>query len=66
MELKKIKELAKILKEYDLNVIDISEGDSKIRLEKSANCAPRETPQPVVVMPPVTEDSALKKWTLTR
>ncbi|NLC16856.1 MAG: acetyl-CoA carboxylase biotin carboxyl carrier protein [Clostridiales bacterium] len=58
MELKKIKELAKILKEYDLNVIDISEGDSKIRLEKSANCAPQETPQPAVVVPPVTEDSA--------
>ncbi|HHW89335.1 MAG TPA: acetyl-CoA carboxylase biotin carboxyl carrier protein [Clostridiales bacterium] len=58
MELKKIKELAKILKDYDLNIIDICEGDSKIRLEKCANYAPQETPQPVVVAPPVTEDTA--------
>lgn len=35
MEIKKIKELAKVLKEYGLSVIDISDGDNKIRLEKN-------------------------------
>ena len=35
MEIKKIKELAKVLKEYDLSVIDITDGENKIRLEKS-------------------------------
>jgi acetyl-CoA carboxylase biotin carboxyl carrier protein len=51
MEIKKIKELAKILNEFDLSVIDISEGDSKIRLEKAC-CAP-EKPQAAVAAPPV-------------
>ncbi|HEY8418952.1 MAG TPA: acetyl-CoA carboxylase biotin carboxyl carrier protein [Clostridia bacterium] len=59
MEIKKIKELAKILNEFDLNVIDISEGDSKIRLEKTG-CAP-EKPQAAVVAPPVIAQETEKE-----
>ena len=35
MDIKKIKELAKVIKEFDLNVIDIADGETKIRLEKN-------------------------------
>ncbi|HEY8444463.1 MAG TPA: acetyl-CoA carboxylase biotin carboxyl carrier protein [Clostridia bacterium] len=59
MEVKKIKELAKILNEFDLSVIDISEGDSKIRLEKTHSSP--EKPQAAVITPPVVAQETDKE-----
>lgn len=61
MEIKKIKELAKILNEFDLSVIDISEGDSKIRLEKSGQAIEKTIQPAVVASPPAAEDPAGKE-----
>ena len=36
MDIKQIKALAKLLKDADLNVLEVSEGENKIRLEKTA------------------------------
>lgn len=54
MDIKQIKSLAEILKTNGLNVIEITEGENKIRLEKSACCAKSLPEKP-------NEDTAEKK-----
>lgn len=61
MEVKKIKELAKILNEFDLNVIDISEGENKIRLEKNIPNTSEKISAASVVVPPVAEQPTDKE-----
>lgn len=56
MELKKIKDLAKLLNEYNLSVIDIAEGDIKIRLEKNYITKISSVPASKTrILPPVSE-----------
>lgn len=58
MNIKQVKTLAELLNQYNLKVIDIEEGDSRIRLESKDTAAEPKQVQTIVSYPEPTQPIA--------